>query len=128
MATHTQIPIKVNAWVDEGIAPLVEALNGFHGVWTLSSCEDDRSGRLTPYPAYVVFSHQGGRDVSSFGADLMAKLGTAVPCCLQTDWRAENGKPLLTISCPRDRLGDLAAAVRKAAEPADGSRDRGLRS
>jgi tRNA(Phe) wybutosine-synthesizing methylase Tyw3 len=44
MSTHTEIPVNVNAWVDEGIAPLVEALNSFKRVWTAASCECEPGG------------------------------------------------------------------------------------
>ena len=36
---HTEIPVKVTAWIDEGVAPLVEALNEFPQVVTLDSCQ-----------------------------------------------------------------------------------------
>lgn len=43
---HREIPVKVNAFVDEGIAPLVVALNEFGGVVTVDSCEG-RDGMST---------------------------------------------------------------------------------
>ena len=51
---HIEVPIKVNAYVDEGIAPLVEALNGFLGVVTLDSCEGSGDSH-----AYVHFAIRG---------------------------------------------------------------------
>ena len=36
---HKQVIAKVNAKCDEGIAPLVSALNGINGIITLDSCE-----------------------------------------------------------------------------------------
>ena len=36
---HKQVPAKVTAYIDEGIKDLVELLNSFDGVWTMSSCE-----------------------------------------------------------------------------------------
>ena len=36
---HRQTWVKVNAPVDEGIAPLIEALSAFPGVRTIESCE-----------------------------------------------------------------------------------------
>lgn len=101
MTTHPEVPIKVNAWVDAGVAPLVEALSEFEDVWTLSSCEQDQSGQLTPYAAYVMFRYQGsGSRAAVFGAELVESLGDSTPFCLQTDWRAGNDGPVLTISCP----------------------------
>ncbi len=39
MAIHPQVWVKVNAQVDRGIAPLIEALSAYPGVRTLESCE-----------------------------------------------------------------------------------------
>lgn len=41
---HREMPIKVTAWVDEGIAPLVTALNDVPGLLTLDSCQEDPNG------------------------------------------------------------------------------------
>ena len=38
-----EIPVKVNAWIDAGVALLVAALNDFEAVMTLASCEGDTS-------------------------------------------------------------------------------------
>jgi hypothetical protein len=42
--THREIAVKVTAWVDEVIAPLVVALNEVPGVVTLDSCQEDPDG------------------------------------------------------------------------------------
>jgi hypothetical protein len=38
---HKEIPVKVNAFVDEGVAPLVLALNSIDGLVSLDSCQCD---------------------------------------------------------------------------------------
>lgn len=112
MAAHAEIPVKVNAWVDEGVAPLVEALSEFENVWTAASCENDRSNMNLG--AYVMFSYEGGgRRAASFAAELAAALDESIPYVMQADWRAGNRDPLLTLSCPPDRVSDLASAVRE---------------
>ncbi len=129
MTLHKETPIKVNAWVDEGIAPLVAALNQIERVGTLGSCQEEPSGQLAPYPAYVLFVYRGnGGEVAQFSADFMAALDDSVPFCLQSDWRAGNPEPVLTISCPPDQVANLAAAVRTVVGRVDGSRGRALRS
>lgn len=50
MEAHAQVPVKVNAMVDEGIAQLVEALSAVPGLVTLESCQGG-NGR----DAYVIF-------------------------------------------------------------------------
>ncbi len=42
--THREIPVQVNAWVDEGVAELVTALNAMPGVMTLDSCQERPDG------------------------------------------------------------------------------------
>ena len=41
MPSHAQVPVKINAWVDESIAVVVEALSTLPEVMTFSSCEGD---------------------------------------------------------------------------------------
>lgn len=56
---HKQVCVKVNAFVDEKIAPLVEALSRIPGVITEYSCEDNRSDIERKYGyiprAYIIF-------------------------------------------------------------------------
>lgn len=39
VTVHQQTWVKVNAQVDAGVAPLIEALSAFSGIRTLESCE-----------------------------------------------------------------------------------------
>lgn len=52
--THTEVPVKVTAWVDRGVADLVTALNQLPGLLTLDSCEEDENG-----DAHVFFTARG---------------------------------------------------------------------
>lgn len=52
MAEHVEIPIKVNALVDEGIAPLVLAMSQDLRVQTLDSCQGFPEKNI---PAHVYF-------------------------------------------------------------------------
>jgi hypothetical protein len=56
---HAEIPVKVNAWVDEKVAPLVDALNEFTCVVTLDSCQGDQDK-----PAHVMFRYIGGEQAA----------------------------------------------------------------
>ena len=53
MTQHREVPVKVNAWVDEGIADLVSALSEIEGLVTLESCQGDKDGN----DAFVVFRY-----------------------------------------------------------------------
>ncbi len=53
MTQHREVPVKVNAWVDEGIADLVSALSELDGLVTLESCQGDVGER----EAFVIFQY-----------------------------------------------------------------------
>ena len=128
---HREIPIKVTAWVDEGVAPLVEALNEFPHLTTLDSCEDRHE-----HGAYVLFRCEG-EDPAGFVAGLGGALSAEpVDFVLRAEWRRDYADPLLELSCPPKQVDDLAAAVsacRRRLSPGDSSRtaprsSRGRRS
>jgi len=50
---HKQVPVKVTAYVDEGIKDLIELLNTFDGVQTTDSCEGNDSEN-----AYVFMNYE----------------------------------------------------------------------
>ncbi len=52
---HREVAIKVTAWVDEGVAPLAQAINEFLHVRTMQSCEG---------PAEVTFTYGEEADLS----------------------------------------------------------------
>jgi hypothetical protein len=47
------VPVKINTWVDEGIADLVAALSQIKGLETLESCQGDAGER----DAFVIFRY-----------------------------------------------------------------------
>lgn len=53
MTQHREVPVKVNAWADEGISDLVSALSEFDGLITLESCQGDSGER----EAFVIFRY-----------------------------------------------------------------------
>ena len=63
-AGHKQVWVKVNAPVDEGVAPLVLALSEFEGVCTHESCQ---GGEL----AVVHFSCGEWRETATFVEDVL---------------------------------------------------------
>jgi hypothetical protein len=81
---HQEIPVKVTAWVDEGVAPLVTALNEFERVMTVDSCQGDAAKG-----AYVLFSYRGeGKEAACVASDLGRVLAPLSPeFLLQAEWR-----------------------------------------
>jgi hypothetical protein len=85
--THLEVPIKVNAWVDERLAPVVEALNASPMVETFSSCQGD---------GHVYFHVRGEPwELFCFVAGLARTLEEEVSdnCCgfkLRLEWLGSN--------------------------------------
>lgn len=111
---HPEVPIKVNAWVDAGIASLVEALNQFESLWTTSSCEGQNAF------AHVHFAYNGpSTRFSDFMERLSTELGERLPTDnnyrLTLEWAAGGKKPLGTITAPREVVPSLSKAIRQIA-------------
>jgi len=53
MTEHRTVPVKVNAWIDEGIADLVSVLSEIDGLITLKSSQGDVVGG----DAFVIFQY-----------------------------------------------------------------------
>ena len=53
MTQHREVPVKVNAWVDEGVVDLVSALSEIDGLVTIESCQGAEGMR----PAFVIFRY-----------------------------------------------------------------------
>jgi len=109
LSVHTEVPLKVNCWVDAGIAPLVEALNEFEDVWTLDSCERDRSD--DGQGAYVMFAYRGA-NAEGFASALRNRIPRSAH--LEVDRQPGENEPLLILSCPSDHVDLTAGAVSSA--------------
>lgn len=104
---HTEVPVKVTAWVDEGVADLVLALNQFEDVVTLDSCEGDWD-----QGPYVLFRCRD--DGVSFAAALartLAEHDRPIDYLLGLEWRAGDDEPLMRLTCPPQTTSALAHAL-----------------
>lgn len=109
---HRQVITKVNALVDEGIAPLVEALSQLVGVLTLDSCEGS-----SDRPAQVYFTY--GADWHQLG-ELVQRLARSLRegdfCCdysLSLEWFGSNDRPRALLTVPKERVAEVATALRQ---------------
>lgn len=98
---HKEIPIKVTAMVDEGIAPLVEVMNAFEGVVTYSSCQgDDESAER----ALIWFEYRGKVDALTFYAQFARQLFCALaphaPYELHCRWESHSPEPTMVWKLP----------------------------
>ena len=111
---HVQVPVKVNAWADSEIAPLVEALNGFKNLWTTSSCQGNGER------AYVHFAFRGSSNrFAGFIEKLSSELRFRVPAASQyrlaLEWVAGGEKPLGALTAHRELVQTLSEAIRNIA-------------
>jgi hypothetical protein len=116
--SHPEVPIKVTAWVDEGVAPLVAALNSLDGVMTLDSCQGD-----SEKGAYVLFRYRD-KGPLQFVADLARVLGGSCDeYLLRAEWRpgtVDSLEPLLELVCPPDQVAPLAKVIGPREEASGG--------
>lgn len=115
---HREVPVMVNAWVDEGVAPLVIALNGVDRLVTVDSCEG------TDGPAHVMFGYQGPDDRFVAVVAELARVLAANACGaeyrLQLQWANGGEHPLATLLVFPAFMPEVVDALAVA------SSDRGL--
>ncbi len=109
MSNHPEVLVKVNAWVDERIAPVVEALNAFPMVETFSSCQGD---------GHIYFHVRGEpENLFRFVAGLACDLSEEVQddCCsfkLRLEWLGYHpGHGVLLV--PNESLADVTQGLLK---------------
>jgi len=109
---HKQTTIKVNAQVDEGIARLVEVLNGISGVITLDSCQQGAAAN-----AYVFFTFGADwKDLAELLQSISSALAEVQLSCgfiLTMEWWGSNKKPRAHLSCRPEHVAALADGIER---------------
>lgn len=118
---HKQVWVKVNAYADEGIAPLVHALSRFRGVQTAESCQGGPNG----CPARVSFRCEEGHDgeaTMDFAQWLAPKLWQLACSCeleVTVRWYNKHGGPgacgILEVASNRPFIQSVARHIGKLA-------------
>ena len=108
---HETERTRVNAWVDAGVLPLVDALNQHPMIVTLDSCENDGDNR-----AYVYFKFQGSADETPRLVQELAQMlgGVALAGCdylFAVEYQS-SAEPMGKVTVDKDHVGALAAALR----------------
>jgi len=114
--------VKVNQFVDEGVVPLVLALNSIEGLVTLDSCQRDAmSGE-----AYVYFQYGSKwQDLADMVQRLSCLMRGLNLCCgfsLSLEWLGSNDQPRANLSVKPEHVADVAAAIRPEALAAECTR------
>jgi hypothetical protein len=87
MTQHQEVPVKVNAWVDAGIADLVSALSEIDGLVTLESCQGDAARRN----AFVMFRFGSWRDCGELLFERM------MMAAMDDDLRSDMIRPIILL-------------------------------
>ena len=108
---HIEVPVKVTAWVDQGIVSLVEALNRFPDVWTVSSCQGHHG------IAHVTFAFRGSGDrFAHFVGNLARRLRNRVAADneyrISLEWMGSGDYPLCTLWVHSDFFRPVESALR----------------
>ena len=108
---HETERTRVNAWVDAGVRPLVDALNQHPMIVTLDSCENDGDGR-----AFVYFKFQGAAEETPNLVHALAAMLNEVSLggcdyLFAVEYQS-SAEPIGRVTVTRDHVGALAAALR----------------
>jgi hypothetical protein len=115
--SHQEVLVKVNAKVDRGIAPLVEAINSIPDAFTVSSCEGDEAHE--PYVAFFI-ADGDWRSVGKVIERLTAELGNNnrvndIPFKLSIEWYAGGATPTGYVRVPRQHVSALSTSIKSIA-------------
>jgi len=115
--SHKQVPVKVTAYVDEGIGPLVEVLNKFDGVQTTQSCQGDERQRAFVWMDYgdteandpdlplviemAVFTHRLAQVIRESNIPDNHNINVSI------HWWGAQSWPCITLELPQGHIGDL---------------------
>lgn len=110
---HREIPVRVTAWVDEGVAELVKALNAMPGLMTLSSCQEGPDGL-----ARVSFcTHDDAKSLYGlvFRVAQIVGAGRREAVTLAIWWGADDAPPVADLACPPGLVSAVADSLRSSA-------------
>jgi len=108
---HVEVPIRVTAWVDEGIAPLVLAMNRFEEVVTLDSCQGDEKSSLK---ANVFFAHRRASELVPFIERLSAALRKDIAdggYVFRLEWSHGGDRPLASFHLDSRLIAGVSEAL-----------------
>jgi hypothetical protein len=110
---HREIPVQVNAWVDEGVAELVTALNTLPGVQTLDSCQEGRNGL-----ASVMFCTHDEMMLYETVSRIAQVIGAGPRerVTISLWWGSDDAPAVADLACPPGLVSSVADTVRANAD------------
>lgn len=118
---HEQVPVKVNAFVDKGIAPVVEALNAIAGVVTLDSCQQTSVADGGQAVVYFTYGRddKDWRDLAALVDRIAARLRSTGAGCgfaARLEWWGSNDQPRAQLVIQPEHVADVALCLRTPPE------------
>ena len=110
--SHREVPVKVTAWVDEGIADLVAALDAVAEVVTLSSCQEGQDGLARV--SFCTHDEEMLYDTVSRIAGIVGR-GRRESVSLSLWWGADDAPPVADLACPPGLVPAVAETLRFSA-------------
>ena len=111
-----QVRVRVNAWVDERVAPVIEALNDFPDLVTLGS-----HAGTDGQNAWVSFAHRqlDTNETLAFiqflANELQSRIDNEVGCRVGLEWEVGNKNSMAKIEAPMHAINDLATVLSEVA-------------
>lgn len=113
MSEHKQVCVKVNAYVDEKIAPVIEAMSLLEDVVTFTSCEDEIDDGFSSIYFFYRDEHQNWRGIGEICETISKALEYFEYAKISVCWQPG------AASCPKGHLkfekrdaSDLARRIR----------------
>lgn len=120
VVAHVEVPVKVNAWADAGVAPLVEALSSWDDIVTLDSCEAGVDAL-----AYVQFTAEPAHALLGAAERTAAILSEMdeCPAVVAVEWAFGGLQPSGRLVCPQAEVPAVAAHLLSGARRSGSSGD-----
>jgi hypothetical protein len=100
---HKQLPCKVTAYVDKGIINLVQILNSFEGIETLSSCQGGDCDLAFVEMQYFPKS-KTLHFITRLIKALNSKSNETYDVVISMEWHNNKQQPIIIIEMPSDRI------------------------
>lgn len=111
---HKQVIVKVNAECDEQIVPLVLALNGIEGIFTLESCQEWKPCEAVVWFTYGTYGERSCEEVVKLLqtiSTLLSEQELACGCRMSLEWIGNCDQPRVELTVATSELLVLASAL-----------------
>lgn len=110
--SHTQVPVKITAFVDKGIASIVQILNEIDGISTFSSCEGEKGKEYAH--VYFDLGQYSPTDwiklakLASIFANILS-LNNIYDANVRLEWTGDKDNPFVAIEFDQQHTSQIAS-------------------